>query len=336
MSKKALFGLIAAVLVAVAVSVPLRKRTAELAARKEKPALSMIPPGPAFLLTVDVADLRKGYAASLFGRHLAGLSSLSKRCDFEPLAEVQQLALAVPSGEGPLAGRISTEDFGVVATGAFAKQRVLRCAELSIRDHGGEPIATRIGMFDTVRDRSKNGGELAVRDGGPLILSGGRYFRELLDAAGTGISGDQAAAARDRVHAELRRALGTPAPLLASWVLPENWAERLLGDGEARSSRLAGVRAVGLRASFEPKPALEAVLACSGEVACNEAAGFLEELRRALGPELDADARLRLVKRIALTQDGTKIRLKLELERRELESLLDLAAASGPAPPKTP
>ena len=339
MSKKALYLALAAAIaavVAVAAFSMLRERALEPRARRAASALSMIPPGPALVLTLDVANLRKGPAGALLGRRLVALSNLSKRCGFEPLEEVEQLALAMPSAATGTSAGLSTGELGLIATGDFSAARVLQCAELSIRERKGEPGRTRIGPFSTVRDKSKSGGELAVRDGGPLIVSGGSYFRELLDAAEASQPAAPQAAARDAIHVELRRALGASAPLLLSWVLPPKWTETFVSQREAQLSRLSGVRALAVKATFDAGVALEGLVACADEQACRDLSGFIEEFRGALGPELTVGDSWRLATRVRIEQDRAKLRLRLTLDRAELESLLDLAVEPKPENQSTP
>jgi hypothetical protein len=307
-------------------------RNSRQKAAASRPALAMIPPGPAFLLTLEVGKLRReGNVAKLLAQRLPEISRLAERCGFEPLAELETLALAVPGADARLA-QLSSDEFGAVATGRWAKARVLRCAELTIVDRKGEPALTRIGSFSTIRDR-RGGGELAVRDGGPLILSGGGYFRALLDYAESSKPGAEPAASRDRVHAELRRALGPDSPLLATWLLPERWTERFVGERDASLSPLAEIRALGLRAAFDRTPSVDAILGCTSEPACGNVLTFLEGLRQTLRPELDGDPLLGLALRVRIEQKNAQIRLRLPLESGELETLLDLVSKARPPPP---
>ena len=309
------------------------------ASRASAPALAMIPPGPAFVLTLDVAQLKQSQLENLLRKHFSELGGLGQRCGFEPVQYVKDLAIAVP-GAGNTLDALGIDDFGVVAMGPMSRSKVLRCAEHSIVDRKGEPVQTRIGKFSTIRDQRKKGGELAIRDGGPLILSGGNYFRELLDAAESSRPGSGAAASRDALHAELRQKLGRSAPLLMSWVLPQNWTERFVPGHEARLSPLTEIRAVGLAATFRPNPergampapSVDAILACGSSAGCSNVAAFLEELQRDLNAALALDPTLQVLTRVKIHPESTVIRLQLLLSQAELKSLLELALGSDPRP----
>jgi hypothetical protein len=295
------------------------------------PALSLIPPGPAFVLTVDVAKLRRSELGRRLGRRLSERAGLDPSCGFEPVPEVDELALAVQgSNPGSLGGAGMRDEIGVVATGSFAKAAVLGCAERAIGARKGEPVKTEIAGFGTVRDRAAPDGELAARDG-LLILSGGNYFRELLDRAGGGAKPADPASPGDAVHAELRRKLGATAPLMATWLLPRQWTERFVARDEAKLSPLTALRAIGMRATFD-RPSLEALLGCTSEAGCRGVARFLEELRETLGAELELDPTLRLARRVEIEQNTSEIKLHLTLEPAELEHLIGRALEASPSP----
>jgi hypothetical protein len=224
--------------------------------------------------------------------------------------------------------------------GPLSRSKVLRCAALSIADRKGEPVQTRIGKFHTIRDQRKRGGELAIRDGGPLILSGGAYFRELLDASESSRPGAALARSRDAAHAELRQQLGISEPLLVSWVLPPNWVAHFVPAQEAKLSPLADIRAVGLAGTFHPVPVLDAlsaptfqaILACGSADGCGKAAEFLRELQHDIGPIVSLDPTLRLLTRIKISHESATVRLYLFMSQAELKSLVDLALDSDRRP----
>ncbi|HEX7450695.1 MAG TPA: hypothetical protein VF294_00340, partial [Polyangiaceae bacterium] len=188
---------------------PSAQSAAGVTSRGAVSPLSVLPPGSAFVLDADIARLEQAplgpFLAERLG-HLGRASDLGKLCGFDPLARLAQLVLAVPAaGE---AAREHAEDFGIVATGRFSAAEITHCANAAIAQRGGQATLSTLGSFSSVRDRKGSGGEVAAKDG-LLVVSGGSYFRELLDAAdGTGPAREREDA-RDARHAALRRMLGS-------------------------------------------------------------------------------------------------------------------------------
>lgn len=292
----------------------------------ERSPLSIIPAGSAFLLSVDVRALGRSPLGPLLAARLgrsAGASKLAQACGFDPLARLEQLALAIPSAN--LAAEEHPEDFGIVASGRFDAKEITRCASTAISARGGEPIQTRLGSFDSVRDRKASSGEIATKDG-LLVVSGGSYLRELLDSAESATS--LGGSVRDPRHAELRRALG-PAPLLATWLLGDGWFERVAGgETNAKLSPLSALKSVSLRVNVGQAAQLLVLLDCGDDLAASRIVSLLSELRSSLDV-LPLDPTLAgLAKRIAVTQAGPRLQLELELKQAELSPALD--ALGGP------
>ena len=301
---------------------PVTRADARSTAADERSPLSLIPPGSAFLLSADLRALARAplgaFIAERLGRS-AGASKLAQTCGFDPLARLDQLALSVPSANLTTPGH--PEDFGIVASGHFRAGEIARCASTAISARGGEPIQTKLGSFDSLRDRSASSGEIAAKDG-LLVVSGGSYFRELLDSA------EQPAEARkpdvrDTRHAELRRALG-PAPLLASWLLAEGWFARVAGDDtNARLSPLSALKSMAARVDVGKTANLLVLLECADGEGASRVANLLNDLRSSLGA-LPLDPKLAgLAARIAVSRSGARLELGLELEQAELSAVLD-------------
>jgi hypothetical protein len=285
--------------------------------------LAIIPAGSAFVLSADIAQLRQARVGALLAARFSRLGSsrgdLASLCGFDPLSALDQLVLAVPSA-GQAADE-HTDDFGVVATGHFSAAQISRCARAAVKERGGDPVDSELGRFHSVRDRTAAGGEVAARDGGPLIVSGGSYFRELLDAA-EGHAGRRDAG--DARHAELRRALG-PGTIVATWLLGEHWFERVSGeDSDARLSALGALRQVGARVLVSDSAHVLLLLDCTDSDGAARISSLLSELRSSLhalplNPALSA-----LASRVSVSQTGARLKLAVDPEQAELSALFAL------------
>ncbi|HEY3497481.1 MAG TPA: hypothetical protein VGK73_22445 [Polyangiaceae bacterium] len=272
--------------------------------------LAVVPAGPAFVLSVDLARLRKSKAGLALAR--AGseeLAKAGKTCGFEPLRDVDQLALAVPGSAklDPGAALPASHEIAVIASGRFVGPVVVDCIARQIQERGGEPVRTTIGSFASVRDR-RGAGEIAVKNG-LFVLSDGPYLRRVLDAAeGHRADGNESERVRDRLHAELRRSFGGQAPIIATLALPEGWLEQALGDPEVRRSPLALLRSAALRAEVSDRVELRALFACAKSADCDGVEAFLKNVRADLGPALGPALSKRLAE-VSLQRNGERIEL---------------------------
>jgi hypothetical protein len=294
-------------------------------ATERRSPLSILPPGSAFVLSLDVRALARAplgaFIAERLGRS-AGASKLESLCGFDPLTRLDQLALAVPSAN--LAAPERPEDFGIVASGRFAAADIIRCANRAIAARGGEAVQSKLGSFDSVRDRKPSSGEIAAKDG-LVVVSDGSYFQKLLDSAESRDSTrpHDASEVRDARHAELRRALG-PAPLLLTWLLGENWLERVTGgETNARLSPLSALKTVGARIDVGQTANLRVLLECADSEGATRISSWLFELRSSvkalpLDPALES-----LATRISVSQSGASLKLSLDLKQAELSAALD-------------
>ena len=291
-------------------------------AREQRTPLSIIPPGSAFVLTADLRKLEQASLGAFLAQrlgHAGGAGKFATLCGFDPVARLDQLAFSVPSAG--LDAQEHPEDFGIVASGRFTAAEIMRCAKAATAEHGGETVQTKLGSFSTARDR-KTSGEVAARDGGPLIVSGGGYFRELLDAAdGHAPKRDDA---RDARHVELRRSLG-PGPIVATWVLGEGWFERVSGgETNPRLSPLSALEAVGARVDVASDIRLLVLLECADSEGAAKIASLLGELRSSLDALPLDPALTGMAKRVTVSQTGARLKLSLGLGQSELSPLLDL------------
>lgn len=279
-------------------------------APRAREPLDFVPAGAALVATVDLERVRRSRLGAMLagsGRELPGVGRLRDVCGFDPTEQVKELVVAVPrsAGDGP-------PDFGVIALGDFRADRIAECARAVIGKRGGEAVSTRLGSFTSVRDKSRAGGEIATRNGGPTLLAGGEYLRDLVDVAdGTSPALDH----DDALHAALRESVDPHSAVIASCVLPPDWLENALGTAVVRASPLSRVRAMAVGVDVSPRVQLHAVVGCDNRDACRDIGDMLDQLRRV---ELDAWLHREL-------QTDLAQRIKIESAEKEVSAHVDLA-----------
>jgi len=301
---------------------PATPRAAHALTSDQRSPLALIPPGSAFVLSADARALARaplgGFILERIARS-AGPSQLAKVCGFEPLTRLEQLALAVPSAD--LAAQEHPEDFGIVASGRFTAAEITRCAKAAIAARGGDAIQTKLGSFESVRDRRASSGEIASKDG-LVVVSGGSYFRELLDSA-EGHAAPRQNEANAALHAELRAALGS-GQLLVTWLLGEGWFARVAGDeSNARLSPLSALKTLAARVAVADRAELRVLLDCADSEGASRVASLLGELRSSLRALPLDPALATLATRVSVVQTGPRLTLTLELNQAELAPVLD-------------
>jgi hypothetical protein len=249
-----------------------------------------VPAGAELLLTADVEALAKAAAPELLAAGAQQLLGLHEDCGFEPLLELRRVAFAIPAGQAEVA-----HDFALIAETTLKQEPLLRCAEKLIRKRGGRPVRSELGRFRGVRDQAKPGGEVAVRGDGLLVLSGGGYFRDVLDANSGVAAPDEAAKLREAMHGAVRRRLG-PAQLMLT-VLP------------GRLLPLPEVQALGLAIRVEEQLGLAGFVACGKPETCRQALQLVEQIKADLTrePGLEAMAKLTIAERDAGLELGAQL-----------------------------
>ncbi|HVJ17478.1 MAG TPA: hypothetical protein VM686_18755 [Polyangiaceae bacterium] len=322
MRKRALYWLLfAGCILAGAAFVFYRARARELTHQVESP-LAIVPPGAALVLSLDVQRLAASPAGEEIVKRAAGLLGLgSDDCAASTVRQARSLVLAVDGSAEQLVPEPS--ELAIIASGPFQAESVVRCAEQAISKKKGQAVRTALGSFLTVRDQRGTSGEVAVRDAGPLVISNGRYLRDILDAAdGKQPTPNELARARDKLHAELRRSFGRGAPVIATITLPKGWLERMLGDADARFSPFSELRSVALR--LEPAGdgfVLELLLSHGSVQAAESVEKLVNELLPEVRPLLEAELGARPVAQLVPRRDGADLRSSVHLTREELEKV---------------
>lgn len=261
--------------------------------------LAAVPPGPALLVTADVEALGEAAALELLRAGGSALLGLRETCGFEPLLGLRQVAFAVPTaqpGQNP--------DFALIAQTTLDPEPVLRCAEAVIKKRGGAPVRSALGDFRSVRDQQKPLGEIAIRADGLFVLSGGQYFRDVVDAASgryvVNTDAKRRAAQHDSVRARLARSQlvvsALPGPVLS----------------------LPGVEALGVGLAVKNDVELNGFVDCASTADCNQVKVLLQQVVDAASTEPELAA-LRGV-RVSLNQ--THLSVSGTLPRQQLGPLL--------------
>lgn len=263
--------------------------------------VSVVPQGPALLVTVDVEALSPGLALELLRTSGGALLGLRELCGFEPILALKRVALAMPFRGQDSAG---APDFALIAQTSLEPEPVLRCAEAVTRKRGGQPVRSSLGRFTSVRDQAKPLGEVAIRDDGLFVLSGGQYFRDVVDAANGAAVGDDASRLRTQVHAGIRRRLA-PSLLIATW-LP------------GTSLPLPGVQALGLGLEVGQDVRLRGFVGCASAPACADARGLIEQLKG----DVARDTGLSGLQYLSVAEHGVELDVSGRLPREQLAVLL--------------
>jgi len=309
--KRALLFVAAAVVAAGGVFFATRK------AEVPKPmgALSAAPADSMLVLTVDLDRLR---ASPIFaplvqeGRELPGIGKLSDVCGFDPVSRLREIAFVMPSGEG--------DEIGVIAMGTIEAEPFLRCASEIIDRRGGKPVFETVGSFMTVREWHGNqGGTIAARNGGPVLIGEGELLRAMIRAVEEG-----APNALSTRHRELREQAGDGA-VVASLVIPESLKEAVRKELEGQEAPALRVQSAAAAMAADTMVRVGVLANCDAPEPCAELASTLREARDEKLAEIGT--RLlglsSLLSKLQIDARGTTLTARLELPAEEATKLVD-------------
>ena len=298
-------------------------------------ALDAVPSGALLVAVADLAALRAspiGGPLLREGREIEGLGKVRDVCGFDPIDQLDEIALAIPA-----AG--DSGDFGVVAAGAVDGDALLACASKVIEARGGQPVVTSIGSFRSVRDAGLTapGGEMAVRRGGPVLLGGGGSLRATSPAADHRTPTIRTSAA----HGALWREVGDAAVRLTVVLTPEQrntLVQELELAGADAAAPAASIVAGALGVNVGPTVSLHGVLACADARPCGELGASLARAK----DERAGDMATRMLgvgdalDRLRIEADGDRVHARVELPADEarllLERVLTLRSFRHPMP----
>lgn len=290
-----------------------------LAARESKPPKPMSPlmaaPADSMLVvTVDLERLRSSPVLAPLvqeGRELRGIGKLEDVCGFDPIGSLREIAFAVPSGEG--------DDLGVIATGPIEAEAFLRCASHVIDRRGGKFVIETDGSFTLVRDwHGGQGGTIAVRNGGPVLLGEGELLKAMMRAAE-----EKAPSALSTLHPGLRERAGEGA-IVASIVIPNEMKELVRAEVGQDFPALRLESAVAVL-SADPAFRIGMRANCDAPEPCAELAESLREARDEKAGEVGARLAglANLLSRLRIEAEGKSLVARLDVPAEEASKLVD-------------
>jgi hypothetical protein len=247
---------------------------------------------------------------------------LEPRCGVHPLDQATELALALRSRAN------GDSELFVSTAGSVRASTTIACAEAMIRARGGVPERSRIGSFVTLRDTALDAprGALAVRDGGPILLSEPAPLRAMVETVDRRTS----SLFDDPLHAALRRRQAGRPVLLATLVLEPGWPERW-GVPELSDSPLAATRTLSLGFELRPNPTARIIVDCADRIRCEKLATWLEDTWKRLR-ELAARLELPMGERLEFRAGQDHVALSAPIDLELLLKGLERLAEASPAP----
>jgi hypothetical protein len=280
--------------------------------------LGHIPADAFFVAVLDVAALRRTPIGKRFlgeGRTVAGLGEIGALCGGDPMDAVTSLAIAVPAGRA--------EGFGVFAVGNPDAERLLACAERIVTERHGQPVRRRRGRFSVLADASQSlsSAELAVADGGPIILGEPSYV-----AASIALAPGAAGSLAQSPEHEALRALVEPGVLNATVVFSAEQRRTLIDElrvQQMHDSPFAAVVSGALSVRLGSELELHAVVRCERHDACEAVAQLIDGARKteAEAPLAVAVGLTEPLRAIHVEAQRTAVHLRLSLPLEEAFTL---------------
>jgi hypothetical protein len=284
-------------------------------------SLDAIPEGALLVATADVGVLRRSSAlAPILSEtgEISGFGKVRDVCGFDPLDGITEVAMGIPA-----AG--ADGDFGLVAFGTVDAEALLSCASKVIEARGGRPVVNPIGGFRTVRDSAAlaSSAEIAVRDGGPILLGAGSYLRAMIDAADARIP----RVSSDLLHQRLSNEIGAGAVRVTVVLTPEQrrTLNEELARGGAQGSPAAAMIGLGLAVSVDSRVGLSGVVVCDAANACTELGRTFDARRSSQSddPLIRLVGAKPLLERMKISSEGTRITARVDMSTEEAANLVE-------------
>lgn len=305
---------------------------------KTSPSLLEAIPSDAFLVaTVDIAALRESPLAAPLAPLVAqlGATEVESHCGFEPIARVDQLAVAIPEGQDG--------EFGILAHGNLSRAEMSKCASAVISARGGSPSESKAGNFSLISDESSVLGspsKIGWDDHGLVLIGRGGWLSAMIETSGS---------RRPRVtsnaqHTELRDALGKQRLVTMTTTLPaplrHKIERQMQGDSQGENAMMQGVLGVGAAGiaigSNGAQTEIAVELRCDSAEACTQAQSLIVKKKADWSGNLGLRAVGvgALMNSLEVQVEGQKLHARMHVPtddaRRLIERALEWRAGGAP------
>jgi hypothetical protein len=284
-------------------------------------ALSAIPKQARFVLSIDLAAPGATQLRDLLfntDHELEGLGKLSDVCGYDPSPHIRELVIAAFTDTDDPAANAADPQFAIVATGNFEHERLVGCAKNLVTSRGGTPEHQRVKALTLVRDRDKQGHEIAILESGLVLVANHASLRAMLDV----LDGHIPDITQSQTHRSLAKALGKNPVALATLELGSAWLTRLIEQEDISRSRLKGLEAAGWSLAINRHVTLRGLLRCKAASDCQKLEEFLRELVKKLSPFLEQRLGKHAFNDISLRQNGAALEVLWVLTPATLTSML--------------
>jgi hypothetical protein len=298
--------------------------------------LAVIPDGAMLILSARLDQLRSsplGAPLVREGRELPGVGKIADLCGFDPVTKLERIAIAVPEGHtGERRDSDDDDELGVAATGPLDARSIVNCATRIIEQRGGHASTEQRGAFIVIHQADGGHlGQIAIRDGGPVLLGDGPYFRAMLEAAEL----PPPRPISNARHRALRDHIGADGAVTVTALFSDVARERARAEGVPLSWTRVGAAALSL--SLAPRVRVQAELTCDDREACDALAAEIQVWQKRQRPGFLAMMGLSgVIDRLVVTAHDGVVGARAELGMDEAVSMMDRLAAIRSRSPAGP
>jgi hypothetical protein len=291
-------------------------------ALRSKSIVDVLPKNTGVILDVDLDALRRSGRGREAIDGLNGLAQKASPCATSVLASIERVAVAVPVGAA------YENDFAIVGFGPKLHAKdVIDCAQSIVRARGGEPHVVPMGSFSSVQEGE--GGAIAVRDGGPLVVGSGPWLGAIVDVA----DGVAPSLHDDPIH-HLARASQKGAVATLTYALPPDVRELLAQKLPDAAKPIAHVPAIVAAVRIDES---SGALTFDADATCEESTcAALKPLVENARDVLSHDPRATIagvrgeIEAASVVVDGGHLRVALRVPFAKIDAIVQqLASPSG-------
>jgi len=207
----------------------------------------------------------------------------------------------------------------VAATGPLDARAIVSCATRVIEQRGGRATTEQRGAFTVIRQVDGGHlGQIAIRDGGPVLLGDGPYFRAMLETAQRG----PPRATTNERHRALRDHIGGDGAVMVTALFSNGARKRARAEGVPLTWTRVGAAALSL--SLAPRVRVQAEFTCDDREACEALAAEIQiwqkKERRGFLAVMGLSA---VIDRLVVTANEGAVGARTELGMDEAVGVLD-------------